>query len=528
MADRDYTIVGPGGREITITGPDNASPDQLRAAAEKAFGAPSISGQIKQQVGNLAAGAVRGAGSIGATLLTPYDLIAGNTKSIGNPERRAAMDDALGMMGAETNSLAYRGGKLAGEVAGTAGVGGAAANAIARVPGVAPAVLSAARTSGMVGGSPLVRAIGGATSGALSAGLVNPENAAAGAVIGGVLPGAMQVAGAAGKAIGRTISGPEQPADLAKAVQAAREAGYVIPPTQARQSLANRIIEGFSGKITTAQNASAKNQAVTNAKAAVAIGLPPETKITPEVLDDVRRAAGQAYADVASLPARAAVAADTLTNTKASPAIKPDEMVFGLRKARNDATAWFRSYGRTADPDALVKAKSAQSTATELESALEDYAASQGRPDIVQAMRDARQVIAKTYSVEAAMNPATGSVDARKLAEQLAKGKPLSGDLKQAAEFAARFPKASQAVEGMGSLPQSSPLDWAVGGGLAAASSNPLMLASVMARPAARAMALSPVVQNRLVQQPSNALMLSNPAVNQLLYRTAPLIGGDR
>lgn len=39
MADRDYTITDPGGREITITGPDNASPAQLRAAAEKAFGA---------------------------------------------------------------------------------------------------------------------------------------------------------------------------------------------------------------------------------------------------------------------------------------------------------------------------------------------------------------------------------------------------------------------------------------------------------------------------------------------------------
>lgn len=37
MADRDYTIQAPDGRELTIVGPDNATPDQLRSAAEAAF-----------------------------------------------------------------------------------------------------------------------------------------------------------------------------------------------------------------------------------------------------------------------------------------------------------------------------------------------------------------------------------------------------------------------------------------------------------------------------------------------------------
>ena len=60
------------------------------------------------------AGLVRGAGSIGATLLTPYDLAVGNTKSIGNPERRQAMDDAFKMLGVDTEGMAYGGGKLAG------------------------------------------------------------------------------------------------------------------------------------------------------------------------------------------------------------------------------------------------------------------------------------------------------------------------------------------------------------------------------------------------------------------------------
>jgi hypothetical protein len=176
-----------------------------------------------------------------------------------------------------------------------------------------------------------------------------------------------------------------------------------------------------------------------------------------------------------------------------------------------------------------VKAKAAAAKAQDLESTLEGYAQSLGLDELLPALREARTRIAKTYSVEAALNPTTGAVDARKLAGQLAKGKPLSGELKQAAEFAARFPKAAQTVEGMGSLPQTSPLDWIPAGALSMATSNPLMMLGVGARPAARALSLSPLVQNRLVQgQPTalQALMMS-PELAQFGYRAAPnaLIG---
>lgn len=44
-----------------------------------------------------------------------------------------------------------------------------------------------------------------------------------------------------------------------QAAREAQEAGYVIPPTQVKPSLLNRLIEGSAGKISTAQNASFKN-----------------------------------------------------------------------------------------------------------------------------------------------------------------------------------------------------------------------------------------------------------------------------
>lgn len=105
-----------GSTHVYKNAPDAVTPEQVQARASKEFGKtvksldggrgsePGIAASIGQQVGNLAAGAVRGAGSIGATLLAPVDiasdLMAGKGLTLeSNRERRKAMDSALGMMG---------------------------------------------------------------------------------------------------------------------------------------------------------------------------------------------------------------------------------------------------------------------------------------------------------------------------------------------------------------------------------------------------------------------------------------------
>jgi hypothetical protein len=449
-----------------------------------------------------------------------------------NAAGRAEFDAAV--KGQFLPQLARFGGNIAATAPAVTALGGAVAPMLPRLG-------SAIRSGGMTtGAAPVgaaaragdmgIRMAGGAVGGGVAAGMVNPDDVGTGAVIGALAPPVVQGLGRVGQAVGNTLRGPTQSPQLAQAVTDARQAGYVIPPTQARPTLGNRILEGFSGKITTAQNASARNQGVTNRLAAEALDLPGDTQITTDVLDKVRAEAGKAYAALEALPKRPAVAADTLTNRPAMPALDPKAAVFDLRKARNDATAWFRSYGRTADPDALAKAQAAASDAKRLESALEDYAQGLNKPELVQALRDARVRIAKTYTVENALNTTTGSVDARKLAADLKKGKPLSGQLKQAGAFAEQFPKAAQPVEGMGSLPQTSPLDWLASGSLSMATSNPLMMAGVAARPLARAGVLSGPVQNRLLQPPpssmANALM--DPEIQRLVLRGAPLVGTDR
>jgi hypothetical protein len=490
----------------------------------------------------------------------------GNTQSLGNPERRAGMDGGLQSLGAETDSWMYKGGKLAGEIAGTAGAGGVLARGASAVPGVAaaaPNLLNAIRTSGMTAGTGnslanfATRAAGGAVTGGASAGLVNPEDAGVGAAIGGAAPAVLKAAGMAGGSVNRLLTGPAQPADTVQAVKAARELGYVIPPTQAKPTLTNRLLEGFAGKLTTAQNASAKNASVTDGLAAKALGLAPDVKITPDVLNSVRKTAGQAYENirgagtvstdaafdksVTDIAAKYKTAvpsfpglgktnmhggavdeiADLVKAMQTSKQFDASETIDAIGLLRESADKAFRGGDKT-----LGKANKAASDA--LEDLLGRHVSTLGNGPMLDSFQKARQLIAKTYTVEKAYNATTGGVDAKKLGAMLQKGKPLTDELREAGDFANRFPKAAQTVEKMGSLPQSSPLDWAVSGGVSAATANPLMLAGVLARPAARGLALSGLVQNRLAAPAANnrlADLLRSPELQQMLLRAAPVAG---
>ena len=125
--------------------------DDIPVSAEKKSGALSFddlpmakSGGLMQSVGNLAAGAIRGAGSIGATIVAPYDIakdaIAGKGLSLeSNRQRRKDMDEALQSLGADPESMAYGAGKFVTEVAGTMGAPGVLAKG-AQAVGAAPKV----------------------------------------------------------------------------------------------------------------------------------------------------------------------------------------------------------------------------------------------------------------------------------------------------------------------------------------------------------------------------------------------------
>jgi len=166
-------------------------PESLRprtAAPEVPSGARqdrSFVQQTGQFLGNLAAGAVRGAGSIGATIIRPFET------SEENAARRQAMDEALRTMGAEPESFTYGVGKFGTEVAGTMGVGGAVAAPVKLAAQFAPRLAPVAQSlasSGFTAPTTAGKIAAGATTGAAGAGLLDPGTAITGAGVGAVVP----------------------------------------------------------------------------------------------------------------------------------------------------------------------------------------------------------------------------------------------------------------------------------------------------------------------------------------------------
>lgn len=447
----------------------------------------------------------------------------------------------------EANPIANASGQIASDLIVTAPVGGLLAKgARTLAPGIAATksganVIRAVETAGSQGGGLTARSIGGAVTGGASAALVSPDDITQGALIGGAAPSVIQAAGKIGSAIGgaaRRQAADPQRLNLARALQSE---GYVIPPSDIQpQGLLMEAAGGLSGKIKTAQEASARNAGVTGSLARRELGLADDVPLTVETLDAVRSKAGQAYQAIASLgkmPAgRQALPSgvnvrsfsDPLTMAPKSE-VDASELVRAWKQANHDATGYYRAYGRDANPDTLAKAKAAAGEAKQIDDFLASSLKAMGATDLLDALKAARIQIAKTYTVEKALNGTTGEVSAQALAKELAKGKPLSGGLLTAAKAGQAFPKATQALK---EAPKDiSPLDWAATTWtLLTTSGNPLSLAMLGARPAARNMLLSnPVQQYASRVQNQNAIArIANPNAVALAQRSIPVLAADR
>lgn len=275
MADRDYTIIAPDGRELTIVGPDNATPQQLRAAAESAFAkmpkkapppaqapapkaAPSMFSDPSEQYTTEATqaqalgalGALRGIGDVGNTILNagvgalkrlPRNPVS-DAVSAWNDERQAGLKSFdEGMKADPTSDAVYGTTRVVGNIAATAPVGGVLAQGAKAVGAGAP-VVNALASSGMTTGRNAVgalnvlkdvglRSAAGATTGFASAGLVDPEQAKTGALVGGALPIATKTAGLAGNAIGGLARKalPQASPEVAALADRAKALGIDLP-----------------------------------------------------------------------------------------------------------------------------------------------------------------------------------------------------------------------------------------------------------------------------------------------------------
>jgi hypothetical protein len=214
-----------------------------------------ISSALPSGVVNAGVGALGGLASIAGNVEglgeSLYNGVAGNGWNMA-PVRRnnEYIDQAAASLGADTeNSLPYDAGRIASSVIGTGGVGPMVAYGARAIPLLAkkaPGLVTALETSGMSSGpaaasamgragNALSRVAGGAATGAVSAGLVNPEQAGTGAEIGAAIPGAGAFLGGIGKYGAAKIAGEAKPEVMALA-RRAKELGIEIPLDRIYQS----------------------------------------------------------------------------------------------------------------------------------------------------------------------------------------------------------------------------------------------------------------------------------------------------
>lgn len=334
----------------------------------------------------------------------------------------------------------------------------------------------------------------------------------------------------------------------------ARDAGYVIPPEMANRDTLSGVIESGPGKVKIQQKASLANQETTNKLVRADLGMPEGVAITPERLNDIRAQEYEKYkaliahdygtAEV-SKPAGFRSEWETIPTTSTrklgivstqefqnaigqafsrydrlakeypntfksseieglrSDFLKKeqpiDTMLDGIKELRADATKNLQNK----ETPGKARAGFVQiDIANAMENLIEQNLERTGKPELITEFRKARQMIAKTYDVEKALNWTTGDVSAQRLA-MLSSKRPLSGGLSRAADFAKQFPKVAQDVNRIGSVPYYSPWDMAFAAG-SLATGHPLAAVSELAaRGAIPGLTLSKMYQDRFVKPPS-------------------------
>jgi len=367
-------------------------------------------------------------------------------------------------------------------------------------------------------------------------GTINPAQVVNEAAVGGLLT--------APTASVSALTTPKAPANLTQAQLVAERAiaqGATLPPTQVNPSMINRLIEGISGKQQTSQIASVKNQQLVNEQARKALKLAPDVEITPEVLKQYRAEKGLAYDALRANPtyyadkqfltdlnketARLQNMAKTVDvsaelnvlNRLKQMNFDGDGLVELIKRLRDDAQTNLSPLAGAKDKNIGNAQKFA---AKQLENLAERNLQNFNQPDVMNNFKQARQDIAKSYTIEKALNAATGNVSGADLGTLARKGKIVPSELQTLADAAAAYPTAFQNVARVGSVPGFSPLDIGTAGVASAAAGNPSVMISAATRPTLRSLAVSPMYQRNMLpsSQPQMPGLLnqitSNPLTN--------------
>ena len=262
-----------------------------------------------------------------------------------------------------------------------------------------------------------------------------------------------------------------------------------------------------------------RNQQVTNDLARRAVGLPEGAEFSPQLFTDLRRQAGQKYEflrnqgdmrpdkafkqDLRNISDQYTSAGHSfpglvkdngvadIVNSLDVKRMNASSMVDAVKTLREEASRHFATGNAAAG-------RAARQAAAALEGRFERHLMAKGDAQAVEQFRQARKQIATVHDLERALSP-NGSIDAKKLAQQLNKGKPLSGELKT-------IGKTAQAYSGAMQLPEQGRVPGAVGLtdllvpiAFGTATGSPAAYAGVLAKPTLRGILSSDMLQSRLL-----------------------------
>lgn len=333
------------------------------------------------------------------------------------------------------------------------------------------------------------------------------------------------------------------------ALQAGQKEGYVVPPSANNPTVFNRVLEGIAGKDRINKEAVIRNETVTARLASKGVGQSADAPLNQGALAAIRseahaagyeplKALGTITPDqtfVQSLNAVGTLArgaqrmgvasggghmgppspdhiAQTLIQRGPFDSADAVDTISYLREMADDA---FRS-GRSLD------GKGYKAVAKALEDQIERHLASQGEQGapLLKAYRDARTLMAKTYTAGKALVEDTGLSKARTYGAELQRGKPLTGDQRTIARFAQSFGKYVPNPTGE-NFPALSPIDAYGAAGVAGVTDSALPLLYPLTRIGLRDYLLSPAGQARALPQ-----AYRTPETLGLLGAFAPLSQG--
>lgn len=503
-ADQGTTLLGVTG---SIT--RGLAPIATGAALGAAAGAPFAG------VGAIP-GAAAGAGAVALTELATsvYDKLAsqfGWPKVATPQEMTDRVLDHLGVKRPGT-TVERMTEAAAGGAAGAYGPARAAEEFASKATG--PVVKAVAQRLAQ---SPVAQTVSGVTSATAAQTVAEagggPLTQSAASLAGALIP-------AAAGAVGRVAL----PADSRQIAVEARQAGYVLPPAAVSEKpgVVSSGLAAVSGKVKTHQSASAKNQEITNQLSAQSLGLPRDTPLSKTVFEQVRKEAGKAYRavgqavplisadvtyqqEIAGLAEINPILQQYFPNQLATPKqiaklmndlqqreFSPEAGLELVKRLRFNANAHFQA---RKNPDRIALAMAERRAADSIDDLMDRQITASGQPDVIREYRQARQQIARSYDLEAATNPATGDVNARRIANLDRSGRRrLAGELRTIANTANAFPKAMQSPATFGQDEPWSALDFfgAVTTGLV----DPRAAAAILARPVVRSGILTEPYQN--------------------------------